>query len=73
VTSAQGIRSSLRCWKPWLEVVDFWEVIVIVKTRLRDLRESIDLGPEECGGRPNWARDTGRARVNGADGLPCGE
>lgn len=31
------------------------------------------LAPEECGGRLDWAKTSGRPRVNGADAGPRGE
>ena len=33
----------------------------------------MNLAPEECGGRPNRAKSSGRPRVNGAAVGPRGE
>lgn len=45
----------------------FWDVFGIEMTRFGGFLESMHLGPKECGGRPNRAKDTGKTRASGAD------
>ena len=33
----------------------------------------MNLAPEECSGRPNWAKSAGRLRINGVGTEPRGE
>jgi hypothetical protein len=48
----------------------FGEIIVMKKMEIRRLLRSLKSTPEECGVRPNWARNTGRPRVIGAAARP---